>query len=132
LKKVAPKKINEDVVVPVSALPTYIAYTHQLIQEYPVKIVNFGHAGNGNIHTNIMLDPTDPKQEQAGQICLEKIFTKVLSLHGTLSGEHGVGIDKRDYVANELDAVSLKLMHGIKNVFDPKGILNPGKVLPEG
>jgi len=130
LKKVAPKKINEDVVVPVSNLPEFIAFTHDLMNDYSIKIVNFGHSGNGNIHVNILLDPADSTQAKDAEICLEKIFDKVLALKGTLSGEHGIGMDKRDYILKELDPNALKLMHQIKAIFDPANIMNPDKVLP--
>jgi len=130
-KKVAPKKINEDVVVPVSAMPEFIDALVDFSNHYHIPIVNFGHAGNGNIHVNLMIDPTNKIQIKNERICLEKIFDKVLELNGTLSGEHGVGIDKRDSIKKELDATSLKLMTDIKESFDPAGIMNPGKVLPE-
>jgi len=130
LRKVAPKKINEDVVVPVSTISEFIAYLDDLSNRYHIPIVNFGHAGNGNIHVNLMIDPSNEEQSKNETICLEKMFDKVLELGGTLSGEHGVGLDKRDYIKKELDAPSLKLMHQIKKAFDPAGIMNPGKVLP--
>lgn len=131
LRTIAPKKINEDIVVPVSRLPEFIQFTDELATEYNLIIINFGHAGNGNMHTNIMLDPSDPIQDKNSHICLDKIFTKVLELQGTLSGEHGIGLDKREFITKELDQTTIALMHGVKKVFDPKGILNPGKALPE-
>ena len=131
LRKIAPKKINEDIVVPVSYIPKLISGLDQLATHYGIKIVNFGHAGNGNIHTNLLLDTNDQKQVKNAPDCLNAVFDLVLSLRGTLSGEHGVGLEKRDYIAKELDPVSLRLMRGIKQQFDPKGILNPGKMLPE-
>jgi D-lactate dehydrogenase len=130
LRKVAPGKINEDVVVPVTELPTLIAGLNQLSQQFKLPIVNFGHAGNGNIHVNLLLDPSDPEQEERADACLAEVFGLVLRLRGTLSGEHGIGLVKRDYVAQEMDAVSLDLMSAIKRQFDPKGILNPGKLAP--
>jgi D-lactate dehydrogenase (quinone) len=127
LRKAAPKKINEDVVVPVTELPALIASLDALSQKYQLSIVNFGHAGNGNIHVNLLVNH---EQSEKAEACLDEIFALVLSLNGTLSGEHGVGIAKREFVARELDANSIALMRAIKRQFDPHGILNPDKMLP--
>lgn len=130
LRTVAPKKINEDVVVPVSRMPELIARLDRLGGEYGITIVNFGHAGNGNIHVNLLVNPDDPEEmERAGQ-CLGRIFDAVLELGGTLSGEHGIGLEKRDFVDRELEPAALALMHRIREQFDPAGILNYGKKLP--
>jgi D-lactate dehydrogenase len=131
LRTVAPKKINEDVVVPVSRMAELIAGLEALSREFAVTIVNFGHAGNGNIHVNLLVNPDDPAELHRAERCLERVFDLVLKLDGTLSGEHGVGIEKRAFVARELQASALELMRGIKVLFDPKGILNPGKMLPD-
>ncbi|MBI3562693.1 MAG: FAD-binding protein [Gammaproteobacteria bacterium] len=130
LRTLAPKKINEDVVVPISALPKFVHELQQLSRQFAIPIVNFGHAGNGNLHVNLLLDPDDPQQSAQVNGCLQAVFTLVLSLRGTLSGEHGIGLVKRDFVAQELDPVALRLMHAIKRQFDPNAILNPGKMLP--
>lgn len=130
LRKVAPKKINEDVVVPITEIPVLIAGLDQLSKKYQLPIINFGHAGNGNIHVNLLLNPDDPEQSDKAHHCLDEIFSLVLSLNGTLSGEHGVGLEKRDFVDRELDANSLELMRNIKRQFDPNGILNPDKMFP--
>jgi FAD/FMN-containing dehydrogenase len=130
LRKVAPKKINEDVVVPVTELPALIDGVGELSRRYGLPIVNFGHAGNGNIHVNLLYDPANPGESEKAHDCLDEMFSLVLSLRGTLSGEHGVGIEKRDYVDRELDGQSLRLMHAIKRQFDPKGILNWNKGFP--
>ena len=130
LRNIAPKKINEDVVVPISQLPRLIEGLEQLSLQHRIQIVNFGHAGNGNIHVNLLTDPDDPGETARAEACLSDVFSLVLELQGTLSGEHGVGIVKRDYIARELDPVALQLMHQIKRQFDPNNILNPGKTLP--
>ncbi len=130
LRTIAPKKINEDVVVPVSRMAELIGGLEQLAQRHAITIVNFGHAGNGNIHVNLLVNPDDPAEMARAEDCLDEVFTLVLRLQGTLSGEHGVGIEKRAFVAREIDPVTLELMHGIKRIFDPKGILNPDKTLP--
>ncbi|PVV26529.1 MAG: hypothetical protein B6D74_01135 [gamma proteobacterium symbiont of Ctena orbiculata] len=123
--------MNEDVVVPVSQIPKLIESLQNLSRESGITIVNFGHAGNGNIHVNLLLNPDDPKQVEAGEYCLKSLFELVLSLGGTLSGEHGIGVVKRQFVEQEIDAVSLHLMHAIKRQFDPHLILNPGIGFPD-
>lgn len=131
LRNIAPKKINEDVVVPVSRIPDLISGLAQLSHEYDIQIVNFGHAGNGNIHVNLLTDPDDPEKMARAHECLGRTFDLVLQLGGTLSGEHGVGLEKRDFVDREIEPATLQLMHAIRQQFDPLGILNPGKMLPE-
>jgi D-lactate dehydrogenase len=130
LRRVAPKKINEDVAVPVSRMPEFIARLQDLGREYRITIVNFGHAGNGNIHVNLLVNPDDPGEMRRAAGCLGAVFDLVLSLDGTLSGEHGVGLEKRDFVGREIGPDALALMHAIRRQFDPAGILNPGKGLP--
>ena len=132
LRTIAPKKINEDVVVPVARMPDLIEGLDQLAKQFEIKIINFGHAGNGNIHVNLLIDPDDPGQLKRAEQCLDKVFALVLELHGTLSGEHGVGIEKREFIGRELDATTLALMKQIKSVFDPLGLLNPDKIFPLG
>lgn len=131
LRKIAPKKINEDVVVPVSNIPSLIRGLEDLSRQYNITIVNFGHAGNGNIHVNLLLNPDDPAEMENGYRCLDEVFALVLKLDGTLSGEHGVGIEKRDFVDREIDPVTLNIMRRIKTEFDPNEILNPNKMLPQ-
>jgi len=130
LRTIAPKKINEDVVVPVSKIPALIKQLQIISDKYSIPIVNFGHAGNGNIHTNLLLDETNPTQANNAQACLNDVFELVLELNGTLSGEHGVGIEKREYVDREIDKNTLMLMRQIKTQFDPNNILNPDKMFP--
>jgi len=131
LRNVAPKKINEDIVVPVSQLPALIIGLENLGNQHEITIVNFGHAGNGNIHVNLLIDPDDPEQMARAKSCLNDIFSMVIALGGTISGEHGVGLVKRDFVEREIDATSLSLMREIKAAFDPLNILNSGKTLPQ-
>lgn len=131
LRQVAPKKINEDVVVPVSRIPRLIETLDQIATRHAITIVSFGHAGNGNIHVNLLVDPDDPAQMTGAEQALDEVFDAVLRLDGTLSGEHGIGLVKREFVAREIPPDSLDLMRGIKAVFDPAGILNPHKKLPD-
>ncbi|PLY17271.1 MAG: FAD-binding oxidoreductase [Sedimenticola sp.] len=130
LRNVAPKKINEDVVVPVSRIPDLIERLGRLSEETGITIVNFGHAGNGNIHVNLLANPDDENEMRKAHLALDRMFNIVLELEGTISGEHGVGLEKRDFVAREIDPVTLRLMTDIRRQFDPNGILNPGKALP--
>jgi D-lactate dehydrogenase len=130
LRSIAPKKINEDVVVPVSRMADLITHLETLSREHGVKIVSFGHAGNGNIHVNLLGDPDDPDENRRMDACLEGVFERVLALGGTLSGEHGIGLEKRAYIGLEIEPRTRRLMQAIKAQFDPLGILNPGKIFP--
>ncbi|MGH8727317.1 MAG: FAD-binding oxidoreductase [Burkholderiales bacterium] len=130
LREIAPKKINEDVVVPVSHLPALLAGLAGIARKQDIAIVNFGHAGNGNLHVNLLVDAGDPDQMRRAKIALSEIFDLALGLNGTLSGEHGIGSEKRDFVAREIDAETLDLMQALKRAFDPNNVLNPGKLFP--
>ncbi|MDV6340395.1 FAD-linked oxidase C-terminal domain-containing protein [Nitrosomonas sp. Is24] len=130
LREIAPKKINEDVVVPVNTLPQFLHGLTQLCAHYHLQNVNFGHAGNGNIHVNLLINPDDADEVTRAERCLDEIFDLVIKLRGTLSGEHGVGSEKRAFVSKEIDCVTLDLMRNIKKLFDPNNILNPGKLFP--
>ena len=101
-----------------------------LSKAYALTIANFGHAGNGNLHVNILFDRDNEKQASAAKLCLSEVFDTVLRLGGTLSGEHGIGLIKRDYVRREIPQTTLNMMRHITRVFDPKKILNQGKSLP--
>jgi len=131
LRSLAPKKINEDIAVPVSRLPAFIRGVEELAARHRLPIVNFGHAGNGNIHTNLMVHPERDDELDRARVCLSELFDLVIALQGTLSGEHGVGLAKREFVDREIDTVTLGVMRRIKADLDPNGILNPGKVFPD-
>ncbi len=130
VKQIAPLKINEDVVVPVSVLAEFVDFIDWLADRHKLPIVSFGHAGNGNLHVNLMVHPDDADEMQRAHSALDALFNKTLALGGTLSGEHGIGSEKRAYVPLEIDAPTLALMRAIKLQFDPAGILNPGKLFP--
>lgn len=130
LRNLAPGKINEDVVVPVSRIPELVAGVQALSREASLPIVCFGHAGNGNLHVNLMYDPADPAQNERAHAAMSRVFALTLSLGGTLSGEHGIGVAKRDFMPQAVDPPTLAMMRAIKAAFDPDGILNPGKLLP--
>ncbi|WP_372375869.1 FAD-binding oxidoreductase [Xanthomonas axonopodis pv. cajani] len=130
LRTIKPGKINEDVVVPVSRIPELVAGVEALAAEFALPIVAFGHAGNGNLHVNIMYDPADADENARAHAALPRLFTLVLALEGTLSGEHGIGVAKRDFMSQAFSAPTLAAMRAIKAALDPDGIFNPGKVLP--
>ena len=125
-----PHKMSEDVVVPRSSLPQLVSCTEALSGDLGVVIFTFGHAGDGNIHVNIMLDKDDPQEVRQANTAKQLLFEEVLRLGGTLSGEHGIGLTKAPYLDMELDQPTLTLMRQIKNLFDPHNILNPGKIFP--
>jgi D-lactate dehydrogenase len=127
-RTISPNKINEDVVVPVSHLPDLVNGIRALSRKHDVLIVTFGHAGNGNLHVNLL--PRDDAERERAHACLADVFALVISLQGTLSGEHGIGLVKREFMPLALEASTLQLMRNVKAAFDPEGILNPGKLLP--
>lgn len=128
IAQMAPTKINEDIVVPRSELPKALARIEALEEKYGLPIVCFGHAGDGNIHVNIMTDKEDPDKWARAQKAVKEVFAITLELGGTLSGEHGVGITKAPYLSMELSPQVMELMKGVKRTFDPENILNPGKM----
>ena len=130
LRTLAPGKINEDVVVPVSRIPELVGGVQELALACALPIVCFGHAGNGNLHVNLMYDPADELQAARASAAMSQVFALAIRLGGTLSGEHGIGMAKRDFMTEAVDPATLMLMRQIKSVFDPDGILNPGKLLP--
>jgi D-lactate dehydrogenase (quinone) len=127
-RTISPNKINEDVVVPVSHLPELVEGIRRLSKKHDVLIVTFGHAGNGNLHVNLL--PRDDAERERAHACLAEVFALVMSLEGTLSGEHGIGLVKREFMPLALQTSTLSLMRNVKAAFDPDGILNPGKLLP--
>ncbi|WP_255323041.1 FAD-linked oxidase C-terminal domain-containing protein [Lysobacter sp. K5869] len=131
LRTLAPGKINEDVVVPVSRIPELVDGVQALAREFDLPIVCFGHAGNGNLHVNLLYDPGDAAQSARAHTAMGRVFELALALGGTLSGEHGIGLAKRDFMPHAVGAQTLAVMRQIKRVFDPDGILNPGKLLPD-
>lgn len=128
LRTLSPNKINEDVVVPVSRVPELVAATRAIAAAHGLPIVCFGHAGNGNLHVNLL--PRDAAELARADAALSEVFDAVIRLDGTLSGEHGIGLAKREFMPRALDPNALALMRAIKREFDPDGILNPGKLLP--
>jgi D-lactate dehydrogenase len=131
LRSLASGKINEDVVVPITQVPALVRFVEALSRESGLLIVSFGHIGNGNVHVNILYEKSDLEQTRIAEACAGKLFTEVLRLGGMLSGEHGIGLAKKAFMAQAFSPATLAAMRGIKQVFDPDGILNPGKTLPD-
>jgi glycolate oxidase len=129
LSRVAPTKINEDVCVPRSRLPELVISIEALASRYALKIYTFGHIGDGNLHVNIMTDARDREEIERVYACADSLFEVALSLGGTTSGEHGIGIAKSKYLPDERGPVGMEALRKIKRVFDPAGILNPGKII---
>ena len=130
LYRIKPTKINEDIVVPRGRIPEMLQALKEISEKYNLKIINFGHAGDGNIHVNVMTDKNDKEEYKKAGKAVVDIFKATLKLEGTISGEHGVGLTKKQYVGMELSDTSIELMKAIKKTFDPNGIMNPGKMFP--
>jgi glycolate oxidase len=130
LRRVNPDKFNEDICVPRSKVPDMIRKIDQISEEFQVPIVNFGHAGDGNIHVNIMIDSKIEGESKKAEQAIEAVFKEALALGGTMSGEHGVGIMKAPYIGLELANTTIDYMKTIKKALDPNNILNPGKMFP--
>jgi glycolate oxidase len=128
---ISPNKINEDVTVPRSKIPDLIAALEALSRETQVPIISFGHAGDGNMHVNILTDKGDRDHFARAQKAVEEVFRITLKLGGTLSGEHGIGLAKAKYIESEIGKRGVELTRALKKLFDPNNILNPGKIIPE-
>lgn len=130
LRDVNPDKYNEDIVVPRSKVPDVIRRIETIQQRFDIPIVNFGHAGDGNIHVNVMIDKAVPGMEEKAHEAIREVFRAALDLGGTMSGEHGVGLSKAPYIELELTPSQIAAMKAIKHSLDPNNILNPGKMFP--
>ena len=127
-RKLARAKISEDVVVPRTELTRLVMTVRAIEERHRVRMLTYGHAGDGNLHVNFLWD--DPADEPKVELALEELFRAVVALRGTLTGEHGVGTSKAPYLALEQSSELIELQLRIKATFDPKGILNPGKIFP--
>ncbi len=122
------KKINEDITVPRSALPELLEKFYAIAQKYNINIPCFGHTGDGNVHTNVMVDGSDAAQVEIGYKAIEEVFQTTIDLGGTLSGEHGIGLAKAPYMKMAFSDEEMNLFRSIKKAFDPNNILNPSKM----
>ncbi len=130
LRKLANHKMSEDVVVPVPRLGELLDRTRALAESSATRLPSYGHAGDGNLHVNFLWD--DPDEWPRVQTGIESLFRDVIELGGTLSGEHGIGVLKAPYLPLEHSPELIALQEQIKSLFDPKGVLNPGKIFPAG
>jgi glycolate oxidase len=128
LARKAPNKLGEDITVPRSAIPEVVQRLRAISAKYGLPIVIFGHAGDGNLHPNILFDKRQPEEWAKVEQMVGEIFAASLALGGTLSGEHGVGVLKRPYLETALGPVSVEIQRRIKQALDPLNILNPGKM----
>lgn len=130
LRQVNPDKYNEDICVPRSKVPDMIRKIEGISDKYGIPIVNYGHAGDGNIHVNIMVNNSVPGEQEKAEKAIVEVFEGTLELGGTMSGEHGVGIMKAPFLDMELQNNVIDYMKTIKRALDPNNILNPGKIFP--
>jgi glycolate oxidase len=135
LKSISSIKLNNDVVVPRGRVPELFRLIDEIRQESGLPIASFGHAGDGNIHVNIMIPESGTAEERAtrearGEQAVGRLFAGVVALDGSISGEHGIGLTKAPYLGLELSSEEIALMQRVKAAFDPHGILNPGKIFP--
>lgn len=128
VRKIKPARLSEDVAVPRSKLPQLISGVKKLASEFNLMVCNFGHAGDGNLHVNFILDPSDFDVKKRVESAIPLLFDMVLSMGGTISGEHGIGTLKAPYLRSETGETCYSIMKNIKKLFDPNNILNPGKV----
>jgi glycolate oxidase len=131
LKTVSPIKFNHDVVVPKGRIPELFGLVRRLKEEYRLRIPCFGHAGDGNIHVNIMVTPGDDDEMRRAHEAERVLFEGVVALEGSISGEHGIGFAKAKFLPIELSPETIDIMKRVKQAFDPDGLLNPGKIFPE-
>ena len=130
LKTIAGLKFNHDVVVPKGRIPALFDLVHRIASKHRLRIPCFGHAGDGNIHVNIMVDPSDAAEIARAHEAEHELFAGVVALEGSISGEHGIGFAKAPFIPLELSPDEIALMKRVKAAFDPDGILNPGKIFP--
>ncbi len=130
LARIRPNRLGEDISVPVPQIAACVSRIKQVSAAYELPIVVFGHAGDGNLHPNILFDTRNPSELARLWPCAEAIFAVALEMGGTLSGEHGIGTLKRPFMRQALGETQIAIQRAIKSHFDPEGRLNPGKVLP--
>ena len=129
--RIAPDLLVQDATVPRSQLPAVVHRIIEIGHEHGLRLANTFHAGDGNLHPKILFDRRDPEQVARVERASQEIMRVCVAAGGTITGEHGVGLDKRDYMTLVCSRVELELMAGVKAVFDPRGLCNPGKVLPQ-
>ncbi len=132
LARVSPTTLLEDATVPRSRLAETFSEIERLTEKYRLKVGTFGHAGDGNLHPTVLCDERDHDEMARAHAFYNDLYEKVLSWGGTVSGEHGIGLAKKEYLARQIGEGGVRVMKRIKNAFDPEGVLNPGKIFDEG
>jgi glycolate oxidase len=122
-------KINEDVVVPRVYLSEAIRDYRKVAEKYGLLMAIFGHIGDGNLHVNLLYDKKNKEEEERAERAVDEIFEITLRYNGSITGEHGVGLTKRKFLEYQFGPVGMEILRGIKKVFDPKNLFNPGKVI---
>jgi glycolate oxidase len=126
-----PNKLGEDICVPRSRITAMVAQVRAIAQQHGLEIPLFGHIGDGNLHPNILCDRRDPEEMQRVAAAARAIFEAAIALGGTLSGEHGIGLLKKQFMELDVGTDALAVMRAIKTAIDPLGIMNPGKIFPD-
>jgi glycolate oxidase len=124
----APTALGEDVVVPTDQIPTFIEKIKEIRKRHDLTIVIIGHAGDGNLHPSVLTDKNNAEHYSRAQKAVQEIFQTAIDLGGAISGEHGIGLEKKQFLSRAMQPEAINLLRQIKQVFDPRGILNPGKI----
>jgi glycolate oxidase len=132
LARIAPTTILEDATVPRSELAQMVEHIQRIAEKYRLKVGTFGHMGDGNLHPTFLTNEKDPEEMHRVELAMKEIFDRALALGGTITGEHGVGLAKKPFLKGAVGELNFEVMKRIKRAFDPKGILNPGKIFDEG
>jgi glycolate oxidase len=132
LARIAPTTILEDATVPRSELAQMVEHIQQIAEKYRLKVGTFGHMGDGNLHPTFLTNEKDTEEMHRVELAMKEIFDRALALGGTITGEHGVGLAKKPFLKAAVGELNLGVMKQIKRAFDPKGVLNPGKIFDEG
>ncbi|HQO09102.1 MAG TPA: FAD-linked oxidase C-terminal domain-containing protein [Clostridiales bacterium] len=128
IKKISPDKMNEDICVPLSNMYSFIESTRDISEKYSLKIVVYGHAGDGNLHVNILFDKNNKTESNNARLASEEVFKKTIELGGNISGEHGIGLAKKNFLSLQYSKNEIAFMKKIKKAFDPDNIFNPDKI----
>jgi glycolate oxidase len=130
LAHIKPHRLNEDIVIPRGRLPEAVQRVHEIAVRHRIRITTFGHAGDGNLHVNVLFDRGDPEESPRAEAAAEAVMRMAVDLGGSLSGEHGIGVTKSAFLPLEVGPLAQKVMEGIKSLLDPRDVLNPGKIFP--
>ncbi|EDP74495.1 FAD-linked oxidase C-terminal domain-containing protein [Hydrogenivirga sp. 128-5-R1-1] len=122
-------KINEDIVFPRTYLAEALPKLREIAKKYDLLMVVFGHIGDGNLHVNFLYDKASPEEEERAERAVDEVFELALNYHGSITGEHGVGLTKKKFLKWQFGDTGYELLKGIKLLFDPKNLFNPGKVI---